>query len=243
MNMEQSKKFLDKINAEMILLSVLFLFFLQMITELISAIYMLDLLNTSVDEKAAGLLFLLSSIFLIFLKKDYSTQLIKISGIILIVARLITPLVATLGKIITAGFGVGAFMIFFPSYLLFSSSMTKKSNGLNYGLSLAIGTGLSILFRTLNSTLDISMYSWYQLIGVILAIIALVVLLSVDKVREFNQQDEMRENKEVENEEPIHKKTNGNFKKGIKVFILIIGIINTFLLIYIAFEGPTVISR
>jgi len=68
--MEQSKKFLDKINIEMIFLSILFLFFLQMITELISAIYMLDLLNTSVDEKAAGLIFLLPSFFLIFSKKD-----------------------------------------------------------------------------------------------------------------------------------------------------------------------------
>ncbi|QEE16882.1 endonuclease/exonuclease/phosphatase family protein [Promethearchaeum syntrophicum] len=241
--MEQSKKFLDKINIEMILLSVLFLFFLQMITELISAIYMLDLLNTSVDEKAAGLLFLLPSIFLIFTKKDYSMKLIKISGIVLIVARLITPLVATLGKIITAGFGVGAFMIFFPSYLLFSSSITKKSNGLNYGLSLAIGTGLSILFRTLNYTIDISMYSWYQSIGGILAIIGLFSLLSLEKLNESNHQDETNQNKEVDDELPINKNTNGNFKKGIKVFLLIIGIINTFLLIYFAFEGPTVISR
>ncbi len=240
--MEQSKKLLDKINIEMIFLSILFLFFLQMITELISAIYMLDLLNTSVDEKAAGLFFLLPSFFLIFSKKEISPKLIKISGIILIVARLITPFFATLGKIITAGLSVGSFMIFFPSYLLYSSSLTKKSNGLNFGLSLAIGTGLSILFRTLNYTIDISMYSWYQSIGVILALIALVLLLSFDKIQNYDQKDEVLKEKELEKEEDIKKKKS-NFNSEIKILGLILGIINVFLLIYFAFESPTVISR
>ncbi len=241
--MEQSKKFLDKINIEMILLSILFLFFLQMITELISAIYMLDLLNTSVDEKAAGLIFLLPSFFLIFSKKNISPNLIKISGILLIVARLITPLVATFGKIITAGLGVGSFMIFFPSYLLYSSSITKKSNGLNFGISLAIGTGLSILFRTLNSTLDISMYSWYQFIGVILALISVVLLLSFDKIQNYEQKDEALEEEELKNEKNVYKNTYGKFRREIKILALIFGIINIFLLIYFAFESPTVISR
>ncbi len=241
--MEQSKKFLDKINIEMIFLSILFLFFLQMITQLISAIYMLDLLNTSVDEKAAGLLFLLPSFCLTFSKKDISPKLIKISGIILIVARLITPFFATLGKIISAGLGVGSFMIFFPSYLLYSSSLTKKSNGLNFGLSLAIGTGLSILFRTLNYTIDISMFSWYQSIGVILALIAIVFLLSFDKIQNYDRKDEVLQENKSEKEENIQKKTNGKFRREIKILSLIFGIINIFLLIYFAFESPTVISR
>ncbi len=242
--MEQSKKFLEKINIEMIFLSILFLFFLQMITELISAIYMLDLLNTSVDEKAAGLLFLLPSFFLIFSKKkNISPNLIKISGITLIIARLITPLVPTLGKIITAGLGVGSFMIFFPSYLFYSSSLTKKSNGLNFGISLAIGTGLSILFRTLYYTIDISMYSWYQLIGVILALISVVLLLSFDTMQNKDKQGENLEETEVENGKNVYKNKYGKFRREIKILGLIFGIINIFLLIYFAFESPTVISR
>ena len=236
--MEQSKKFLDRINLEMILLSILFLFFLQMITELISAIYMIDLLNTSVDEKAAGLLFLLPSFFLLFSKKEISPKLIKISGSVLIVARLITPIVTTFGKIITAGLGVGSFMIFFPSYLLYSSSLTKKSNGLNFGISLAIGTGLSILFRTLNSTIDISMHGWYQSIGVILALIALFVLLSFEKLMNINNEEKTVEENDMEKEE-----AKGHFSKEIKILGLIFGIVNVFLLIYFAFESPTVISR
>ncbi|MHA1855883.1 MAG: endonuclease/exonuclease/phosphatase family protein [Promethearchaeota archaeon] len=237
--MEQSKKILDIFNLEVILFSILILFFLQMITELISSIYMLDLLNTSVDEKAAGLLFLLPSIFLILSKKPSSTISMKIYGILLIIARLITPLVGTFGKIITAGIGVSAFMLLFPRFLLFKASINKKSDGINLGLSLAFATGLSILFRTLNSSVDISMYGWYQSIGFILGLIGLFLLFKFDKFLNFDQNNEEIDDDKNE----VGDKQHGNFIKGLKTLCLVFGIFNVFLIIYFAFESPTVISR
>ncbi|MHA1584210.1 MAG: endonuclease/exonuclease/phosphatase family protein [Promethearchaeota archaeon] len=249
--MNKNTKFLEKlekVNVELIILSILFLFFFQMITELISAIYMLDLLNTSIDEKAAGILFLFTSIFLIFGKKDVSINVIKIFGGISMIARIILPFTTTFGTMVVAGIGVGSFMLFFPGYLRFKTLKGQKTNGFNFGLSLAIATGLSILFRTLNSSVDISMHGWYQIIGVILALIAGLLLFFFDRLPadtstppETNEMD--HEKYEKQEEEKTKLRTSDKILNKIKILGLIFGIINIFLLIYFAFESPTVISR
>ncbi|MFX1470670.1 MAG: hypothetical protein ACFFB8_18690, partial [Promethearchaeota archaeon] len=57
--------FYRKINSELLLLTVLFLFFFQLLGDLIESIYMLDLLNLEIDEKVAGLFFLFTPIILL----------------------------------------------------------------------------------------------------------------------------------------------------------------------------------
>ena len=90
--MESIKNFIKKFNSDIALLTVIFLFFFHLLGDLIESVYMLDLLNLSIDEKAAGLLFLLSPLILLGFRRDVPDYFLEVVGLIAIICRLISPL-------------------------------------------------------------------------------------------------------------------------------------------------------
>ncbi|MFO8018949.1 MAG: hypothetical protein R6U96_09960, partial [Promethearchaeia archaeon] len=56
------------IYSKIAVLSITFLFFIELSPRLVESIYMLDLLNLALDDKVLGLLFFFSTILLVFLK-------------------------------------------------------------------------------------------------------------------------------------------------------------------------------
>ena len=58
--------------------AIFFLFFIQTAGSLVESIYILDLMNTSLDEKALGLLFFFSPVFLFFTPKKRPVQMVWI---------------------------------------------------------------------------------------------------------------------------------------------------------------------
>jgi len=125
----ESKPHAKNITLHIILQSVMFVFFFQLLTDLLEAIYMLDLLNTSLDEKVLGILALFSPIIMIevvmkrrFLSKPkyskyqqfFTPQFLRLAfGAIVLICRLIDPLVSTAGRILAAGIGVAMFLMYF----------------------------------------------------------------------------------------------------------------------------------
>ncbi|MHA1340249.1 MAG: endonuclease/exonuclease/phosphatase family protein [Promethearchaeota archaeon] len=256
---------------EIIFVSIIFLFMLQSITILIQNIYIMDLLNTQLDEKVLGLLFFFTPIVFLFLKK-IPPKMIEISSFVIIISRILIPFFNTSVDILISGLCVGSSLLFLILYII----SFKLRENVDYAQIIVVGLIfsiiLSILFRTLNSSVDISLYKGYQIIGWVLGGIALYLLFyklnlgksfaNIQRVTDATKND-LRENLN-ENNKIISstKKTNSSIKKEnlesskkskknktkIKpnskgLFLSIIGMMIILFQIYFYFESPTVIDR
>ncbi|TFF98298.1 MAG: hypothetical protein EU541_07015 [Promethearchaeota archaeon] len=233
--MQQFKNLLKKIDSQLILFTITFLFFIQLIGTLIESIYMLDLLNLQLDEKVLGVLFLLSPFLLIIFRKKIPSIFVEIMALIVIIMRIITPLLTSANKIITAGIGVSAFLLFFSSYY---SGKSRGDLSIKFGASLASAILLSIMFRALNATVDITLYGWFQSLGWILGAIAILAIIANIFKIQINQKNS-NEGSTSNAQEKAPKKE----KKVRGIILLSLAITSILILSYFAFSSPTVISR
>ena len=94
---------------------IFFLFFIQLAGSLVESIYILDLMNTSLDEKALGVLFFFSPVLLFFYPKKREVQTAWILFGLLFLARGLTPYLNTLGRMLASGIGTGTALMLFLS--------------------------------------------------------------------------------------------------------------------------------
>ncbi|MCG3227105.1 MAG: endonuclease/exonuclease/phosphatase family protein [Candidatus Heimdallarchaeota archaeon] len=222
------KNLIKKNYSELILFSIIFLFFIQMLSDLAERIFDYAILGLKPTLDILALVFLLSSIGLLFFRKSISNKTLFIVGELFIVTRLIEPLLKGKGLLILAGLSVSSFLIFFPAY--FTSSKNKEQQtGITLGISLAIAVAVSVLFRTVNSTLDLSIYRWYQIIGWLLGIVASLMLVGMLLKGETDVQKESSE-----------EKSPASFGK---ILLLTLGLSSVFVIIWFTFMSPTSISR
>ncbi len=243
--MQDLKTFFAKSHFEIILLSVCFLFFFQLITDLVSSIFALNLLTLSLNAYVVIIVFLLSPLVLLFFKKT-SKLFLVITGELMILSRLIETFITIAAvKAIITGIGVGAFMILLPAYLASNNEGINKieKKTLNVGIGLALGLTFSILFRTIGSTLDITAYGWYQILGWIPGLIAAFLFFGFL----FETSNTLVSENLSNNTEPITSdekdpisKSNGRFGK---ILGLSLGVIFILVLLYYSFSSPTVLSR
>ncbi len=230
----------------------MFVFFFQLLTDLIEAIYMLDLLNTSLDEKVLGILALFSPILLINLavkrrvlnkpkfkkfqkfQKFTTPKFIQlVFGGIVLICRLLDPLVSTGVRILVAGIGVAMYLIYFFELFDQPIPLYRERGGQILGTALLFSNLLLILFRTLNSTIDISMYKNFQVIGWIMIGIAGYLLIRFYK--EPHTSDSADPQSVSPPDLPLY--------KGCRVILLLIGVFSILTFIYFTFESPTVYTR
>jgi endonuclease/exonuclease/phosphatase family metal-dependent hydrolase len=147
---------------------------------------------------------------------------------IIIVTRLIEPLLKGKGLLILAGLSVSSFLIFFPAYFTRSKSKDQQT-GVTLGISLAIAVAISVLLRTVNSTLDVSIYGWYQIIGWILGILATLMLVGI-----------LLKGEGFVRKETSEEKSPANFGR---ILLLTLGLSSVFVIIWFTFMSPTSISR
>jgi endonuclease/exonuclease/phosphatase family metal-dependent hydrolase len=232
--MKSIKNFIKENYSDLIILSILFLFFLELISSLVESIYILDLLNTTLDEKVLGILFLLTPLFLIPFRKGISKKVIDILAIVIVIFRVLNPFMDTPIKIITAGIGVGCFLIYFPAYLSKIHVQEEEHKSITLGLGLAFGVVLLITFKSLLSTVDISIYSGFQAIGWFLAVLGGVMIIGRFNIKpsEINNQTRIGPNETTQEE-----------KGSKRIILLVLGLISIIILVYFAFSSPTVISR
>lgn len=237
--MEIYNKYFKKYYSELILISILFLFFFQMISDFIESIFALNLIEVELNENAAAALFLLSPVILIIpiFKKGFPDRGMVIIGETMIMCRILEPLFGTQIKMILTGIGVFCFMLFLPIYLQSKSKTDEEKNSLLIGVELSLGLAMSILFRTLGSTIDLTYHFWFLWISWILAAIAALLLvnfLNPERIAKvFGEQISSSNN--IPDQE----------KKGSKwkILGLSFGITSILALIYFAFSSPVVISR
>jgi endonuclease/exonuclease/phosphatase family metal-dependent hydrolase len=228
--MEIYNKYLSRYYSEIALLGILFFFFFEQITKLVESIYLLNLIHTEINENIAAILFLLTPLLLLFFKKGLSKKTMIVLGEIIIITRVLQPFFETQVKMILTGIGMGCFLIFLPVYIQKKWQEGAEKGSLSLGISLGFGVALSILFRTLGSSLDLTLTFWFQWIGWILAAVAAILMINLlhppivdtetEKISEFG-------------------KIGGKWK----ILVLCLGIFSVFLLCYLAFSSPAVIVR
>ncbi len=139
--------------------SVLFLFLIQLAGTLVESIYILDLMNTTLDEKVLGLLFFFAPAALLVFRKKIPIQVVLICFGLLVLARGLVPYLDTLGRMLASGIGLGASLSLLPILLVSNKrGQTGRvpASWIGAGFSLAIG--LSVLLRTVNYGLDYSLF-------------------------------------------------------------------------------------
>jgi endonuclease/exonuclease/phosphatase family metal-dependent hydrolase len=208
-----------------VLYGILFLFFFQLMSDFVEAIYVFGLLGSGLPVETVCVLFLLSPVVLIPLRGGFSGKRLIFIGEAVLVSRVIEAMLDTRGKMIVAGIGVGCFMLFFPSLLRYLHNDRDEFDGLTLGSGLTVGLALSILFRALCSGTDISTHGWYQSIGWVLAAIAAVRLFGLSGQAHGTRQPGKQSSHVL--------RTTG----------LGLGVISVFVLVYFAFASPGVIAR
>ncbi len=207
-------------------LAILMLFFFQLAGTLVESIYILDLLKTSLDEKALGILFFFSPLLLLPFGRRAPTWLTWLAFTLLFVTRGVLPYLDTPGRMVASGIGTAAVLILLPILLaeLPGEDLRKRGTaeikGLLFAQALALATAVSILLRTFLFTLDASLTPQYGVIGWLLGILlggALTRLAPLEKT-------------------PGDEKPSG-------VFTASLGVLALLGLIYFAFSSPGVIAR
>ncbi|MFQ5604983.1 MAG: endonuclease/exonuclease/phosphatase family protein [bacterium] len=215
-----------------ILYSIFFLFFLQLLSDFIEAIYAFGLLATSLTVEVASLLFLFSPAILLLRKTPLGNRPLLLIGYLILVCRVVEPLLNTRWKMLVAGLGVAGFLIFFPSLLRNQPKSSAETRAQIAGAGLILASGMSILFRSAGSGLDYSTFHWHQIIGWLLAITAAILLFA---------EMSTRRGCDVQASEKNGQQTAGASLK--KVLPLCLGIISVFSLFYFAYAAPNVMSR
>ena len=194
---------------------IFFLFFIQSAGVLVESIYILDLMNTTLDAKALGLLFFFTPVLLIpFHTKIPKWTVWLIFGLLLF-SRGTVPYLNTLGRMIASGLGTGAALLLFPSL----AALRKKGDSDSYA-GLALAVGLSVLLRTLNYSLDYSLTPQGAWVGWGLGLIFAWALMRLDG----------------------ESRITSDARHG-KVTSAVVGIFLVITLVWFAFSAPAVIAR
>ncbi len=208
-----------------ILFGILFLFFFQLLTDFMAAIYAYGLLQVEIPIEIAFVLLLLSPVLLILFPHWLSGRrvLLVLIGLMLI-CRVVEVLLDTHGQLIVAGIGTASFLIFLPAFLAVQSRESAGMRGLLIGLGALFAVALSTLFRALNSSVDLSSAGVGQIVIWVLALIAAWLMLA--KFSMVTRTDQ-----------------SASMASQGRIIAYSVGFVGGLLLLYFAFTAPQVIAR
>jgi hypothetical protein len=202
-------------------LTIIFLFTFQMSGILVESIYILDLLNTALDEKALGLFFFFAPVLLVPFRKKTPGWIVWVLFGLLFAARGMTPYLDTTGKMLASGVGTGAVLMLFLILMTAApkgGTRYRSAYWVSAGLSLAVG--FSVLLRTVNFTIDYSLTPAGSWVGWGLGFLLGITLTQLER----------------ETEPPIQAKPKG-------VTSATFGIILVTTLVFFVFSAPGVLAR
>ncbi|MBN1466823.1 endonuclease/exonuclease/phosphatase family protein [candidate division KSB1 bacterium] len=156
-------------DAPTLLFAVLLFFFVQQITLLVESIYMLNLLQTSMDARALCIFFFYAPLFLLFARRPATDGSLFFFLILFVLTSLIAASQSTRWRILFAGIAVSSCLLFIGMF--FSRPEAKR---VFWAMSLSIAVLLSLIFRAFGLTLDISL-SGARFLGGLLGLAAIIL--------------------------------------------------------------------
>ncbi|MHA2003185.1 MAG: endonuclease/exonuclease/phosphatase family protein [Candidatus Thorarchaeota archaeon] len=228
-------KSIERYYSELVFITIMLLFFLQLFSDYVESTYILLLMTLSLNQNILVLLFMFSPVILLLFRRNIPDGLLVIAGGLLVVCRVLEPLFETTPRMILSGLGVGCFLIFFPAFLLTRSTDEKNQRALMVGKSLALAIAASILLRTLNYTIDLSTYGFWQAIGWVLAVVEIAMLFGFSSALQIKAETPSPALDETAtSQRPIRKRRLAGITFGLTSILFFVGF---------AFSSPGVISR
>jgi endonuclease/exonuclease/phosphatase family metal-dependent hydrolase len=145
---------------------ILFLFIIQSAGTLVESIYILDLMNTNLDEKALGVLFFFVPLLVLPFFKKGQRLLVWILFGLLLISRGLTPYLNTANRLTASGIATAVSLSLF--FLLI---FTQPSVGRWAPAGLALAVGLSTLLRTVGHGIEFSLTPAGGWVGLVLGLL------------------------------------------------------------------------
>jgi len=210
------------------LIAVIFFFFLEFLTNLISHLYASCLLVLELKPAVLMPLLLIIIVPIIpyiigkFQREKVNIKVIYSILILFILLRIALPLFEDISlKIIIETLGILLILILVPIFL---ANLRALISPTTCGIGISLGILIGIVLKSFGSSVDISLHGWTQIIGVLLAIVALYSLSGL-KVSTSMSRFPKRKN------------------DGWRALGSILGIEGIFLIVYLGIGSPAVIAR
>lgn len=213
-------------SADTIVYAVLFLFFFQLISEFVEAIYAFGLLGTGIPTEIVSVILFFAPVLLLLWPGALKGRAALIPPFVMIICRLIAAMVGTRERMLISGVGVAGAMIWLPALLwqLGRDEIDKTPQSLGLGLLLAVLS--SILFRTAGSGLDLSTRGPFQAVAWLLAAVAAFLLIRRAPTA------------------PTHLEPSARgLTPFVRLVVLSLGLSSALILLYFAYTSPNVVAR
>jgi len=162
-------------------IAITILFFIQLAGTLVESIFILDLMNLELDEKALAVLFFFVPVLFFPLYKKYARPLTWVLSASLLLARGLIPYLPTSYRLLAAGLGMtAALTLLFLLLTAKPGTETATQVGLWSAVGLGLALLLSIFLRTWGSGLDVSLIHTGGWLGWGLALVLILAGILLD---------------------------------------------------------------
>jgi endonuclease/exonuclease/phosphatase family metal-dependent hydrolase len=206
---------MKKTTLLVLVFAILFLFIIQSAGTLVESIYILDLMNSNLDEKALGVLFFFTPLLALPFFKRWRRALPWILLGLLVLSRGLIPYLTTADRMLAAGIATGA-----AFSLLFWLICNLPHVGRPGAAGLALAVGLSALLRAAGEGIEYSLIPAGGWAGWVLGLLLLGLHLLAKPGRASTPQP-----------------------KGERKTAAVLGIYLILTLVYFSFSAPAVIAR
>jgi hypothetical protein len=237
----------------MIANGILFLFFFQLISEFVEAIYAFGLLGTSIPPEIASVLLLFAPLLLALSPRPLQGKGILLLAGLALAAGAAGMFLDTRLRLLATGFGTACFLIYLPARLwelgqengeAQSRQAGALSAGVELGGGLAAGLAAFILFRAWNSGVYPYAETWFRITAIALAGLGIWQL-----IRERRQAAEALEEALPDAEAPpvgLWSSGEGSNPHPAGFWVtagLSLGLMAALAMLYFAFSSPNVMVR
>jgi len=210
-----------------LLFALLLLCFLQLLTEFLAGIYALGLLDTRVPPEVACVVLLLAPATLL-IRPSISPRSLVLIGELMLLSRLASLTLETPARMLAAGIGTAAFLVFLPGLLARFDNRCERGDGCKLGLALALTTLVSVFLGSIDSGNAIIGFSARWLLDGLLAGVAAVMLWSWGWARV-----------EADAPAPATARASG----GWRIVGLCLGVMGVMAILYLGVAVPAVTAR
>lgn len=210
--------------AEITFYAVMWLFFLQLLSEFVEAVYTFGLLGTDIPPEILAVLLLLAPVVLVFGPRQVTNRWPLVMAALVIFSRLALPLLDTRSRMLVAGLGAAAFLVWLPAELAVLGRERRPAASVSLAAGLAVSLALFNLMRAWFHGIDPSLASGFRAIGWVLGLVGAVLLAT-------------RRSQPPVLQPPL---AQGRFGS---LALRVLGIVSCLALPYLALAAPNVIAR
>ncbi len=208
--------------------ALLILTFLQLVSDFVESIYTFGLLSVDIPPEIASVVLFFTPLALLPFRRGLPRRAVALLAGLAAVLRGAEILLTGGGKMLAAGFGMGALLLLFPTLLSHLSRRTDEPAGAELGAGLALALSASILMRAAATGSDASLaYPW---LGVLLSVLMLVLAA-------------LPRREQATAEPPAPRGATATPAGFGRIALLCVGFLGVLLVVYFALASPAVVAR